>query len=170
VLGEQELHDPLAVETALKARHVICQAVAALLPGDRTIDAAPELIAAATDAVEEGTHLAREWVSRGESRFYPLLTDLFRFGLVAYRDYQPHFLAEFVADQLDPARPHGLAEDLPMHQLAAETLRAVAGNLQEEGFKVINTPRFDSHLKTLRALQFVEGRIAVLAERSTNTT
>ena len=158
---ETETQDVLAAETSLKSRYIICQAVAERLAASPGEDAT-ELTSAATDALEEGMRLAQHWEASGEKCFRPLLADFFRFGLAAYRLNQPHFVAEFVREHLDSAHGHALAYDPQMLTLARETLQAIAGDLQSEGFAAVRTPRFDSHLETLRALQFVEGRLREL--------
>jgi hypothetical protein len=58
----------------------------------------------ATDVADEALELARHWERQGVSRFRPIAYDLFRFGARLYAVYQPQFLDEFVADNLDPAR------------------------------------------------------------------
>lgn len=161
LLRKSEREDLLAAETGLKARYLICQAIAELLPYLPVKDEPHELISAATDAMEEGLNLAREWNSRSEANFRPLAGDFFRFGLVAYRTYQPQFLAEFVVENLDPSRPEaGLADDRAMHHAALESLTVVIRELQAEGFARVHTPRFDSLLEMLRVRQWLEKRLA----------
>ncbi|MEI9893694.1 MAG: hypothetical protein WDN28_07280 [Chthoniobacter sp.] len=170
LLTEVEQQDLLAAETALKARYLICQAVAEWLADQPATDYAFELTSAATDAVEEGLRLARHWDARGERRFRPLAEDFFRFGMTAYRVHQPQFLAEFVIENLDPARPEAsFSQDPAMHRLAAEALSAVARDLQADGYTTVRTPRFDSLLETLRALQWMQSRLDVLRDRPMDT-
>jgi hypothetical protein len=165
LLAKVEREDLLAAETVLKARYILCQAIGELLAGDVAADGALELASAATDALEEGMRLARYWEARGETGFRPLLADFFRFGVAAYRAHQPHFLPEFVLENLDPARAPGigLSEDPEAHLLAADALGAVARDLQTDGFAEVRTPRFDRLLETLRVRQWIESRLGVLS-------
>jgi hypothetical protein len=55
----------------------------------------------ATDAVDDGLALARGWEQRGVPHFRPLAFDLFRFGARVYARYQPQFLDEFIADNMN---------------------------------------------------------------------
>ena len=48
--------------------------------------------------------LARHWEARGEGRFHDLAGELFRFGARVYQMHQPHFLSEFLLENLDPLR------------------------------------------------------------------
>jgi hypothetical protein len=56
----------------------------------------------ATDLADEGLGLVRKWEQRGVDRFRDLASDLFRFGGRVYAYYQPHFLQEFLSEQIDP--------------------------------------------------------------------
>lgn len=103
-----EKTDRAAAEVALKARHVICQAIARELGNpDLSPDERSELVNAATDAVDEGLVIARHWEQQGIDTFRPLAFDLVRFGMRVYRLYQPHFLDEFVLENLDPDQSSG---------------------------------------------------------------
>jgi tetratricopeptide (TPR) repeat protein len=97
----QEQSDVAAAEAGLKARHVLCHIAARRLsiPGERetTLDDVHE----ATDLSDEGLLLVRQWERRGIERFRNLAADLFRFGARVYAAYQPHFLREFINEQLD---------------------------------------------------------------------
>jgi tetratricopeptide (TPR) repeat protein len=158
---ETALTDLVAAETGLKARHILCQAAAEQLVGDPTSEQTRELVAAATDAVEEGLELARHWETRGETRFRSLLTDLFRFGVAVYQAHQPQFLSEFVAENLDPARS-SFAEDRQMHALAAERLALAARELPPDGFASMDSPRFAQLIETLRTLRETKARLEKL--------
>jgi hypothetical protein len=76
-------------------------------------------VGAATDAVDEGLAIARQWEQRGVDRFRGLAYDLVRFGTRVYRLYQPQFLSEFVLENLDPARSSGAYVGSPEMRAAA---------------------------------------------------
>ena len=154
---EQEL---LAAETGLKARHVLCRAIASQL-ADGTRSLAPEdLVAAATDAVEDGMKLARHWEAQGERRFHDLALELFRFGARVYQTHQSHFLTEFLLENLDPCRSHdAFPIDSKLHATAGEAISRAFAEIHRDGFRSLNTPHFDRFLKTLRQLRITQTRL-----------
>jgi len=97
-----EHEDAAAAEAGLKARHVLCHIAARRL----SVQAERETVTAdvhdATDLADEGLELVRLWERRGIDRFRNLASDLLRFGARVYACYQPHFLHEFLSEQLDP--------------------------------------------------------------------
>src|SRR5262249_17419924 len=62
----------------------------------------PDDVHEGTDMVDDGLSLVRHWERRGVSRFRKLASDLFRFGGRVYARYQPHFVDEFIRDNIDP--------------------------------------------------------------------
>lgn len=128
MVAELEATDPAAAEVGLKARHVLCRIVAVRLtssgaPAPGAIDAIgapddltmPDDVHEATDAVDEGLALVRQWEQRGVPHFRLLACDLFRFGARVYARYQPQFLEEFVLENVDAAqssREFVLSEEL----------------------------------------------------------
>ena len=94
-----EQADAAMAETGLKARHALCRR---LVRDFATARAIPDpLVAEATDAVEEGLALAREWETRGRADFDGVARNLFHFGCWIYGNRLPRFLAEFLGDSLD---------------------------------------------------------------------
>ncbi len=105
LVADLESTDVPAAEVGLTARHVLCQAMATRLSAvsvDRS--AMPAEVHEATDAADEGVSLTRQWEQRGVDRFRPIAYDLFRFGARVYAIYQPHFLVEFVRENMDPTQ------------------------------------------------------------------
>jgi len=151
-------------EIGLKARHILCQALAQLLAGDNLVSAQrDELLTEATDAVDEGMALARAWELRGAKQFRSPVAELFRFGCRVYQIHHPHFLAEFLLENLDPARSDGaFASNLQMHTSAMDALWHSLAEFQREGFKAVNTPHFAGILEQLRELRITEERLAKL--------
>lgn len=105
LVAEREASDADAAEVSLKARHVVCQTLAATLsaPGLAT-GPLLEVVHEATDLADEGLALAAAWEQHGVSRFRDIACDLFRFGARVYDRYQPQFLREFIVEHTDPAR------------------------------------------------------------------
>jgi hypothetical protein len=105
LVGSREWEEAALAEAGLKARHVLCQTIARRLssraPGDTMM---PEDVHDATDFADEGLSIVRHWEQLGVTRFRYLASDLFRFGARVYGRYQPHFLNEFVRENIDPQR------------------------------------------------------------------
>jgi hypothetical protein len=156
-----EHDDRAAAEAGFKARHVLCQSIAAQSRNGQSIP--EELQTLATDAVEEGLALSRHWEQRGENKFHPLAEDLFRFGCRIHQSGRPQFLADFILGNLDPAKTKGA---LPINQEIIETAIAALWNalreIQREGFESLATPRFEQLLQNLRDLRVAEERLLQL--------
>lgn len=123
-LASLAAHEPstelVAAEAALKARHVLCQALGRILPSLGEDPAARRaLVAEATDAIDDGLAIARRWEQRGVDRFRAIAYDLVRFGARIYATFQPHFLDEFMRENLDPAASSG-------HFVGSAEMRAAA--------------------------------------------
>src|ERR1043166_3961122 len=156
----QEEQDLLAAEIGLKARHILCRALAVQLADRTGIIAAEELIAAATDAVDDGMKLARHWEMRGERRFRDLARELFHFGARAYQIHQPHFLPEFLLENLDPCHSRdAFAVDPKMHGTAGAAIAGAVAEIQRTGFRGLNTPPFDRFVEMLRQLRVTQARL-----------
>lgn len=99
LVGPLESGDIASAEAGLKARYVLCQVIAGVLP-DAVGEGAkmPESVHEATDHAEAGLALAKHWEARGELRFWPMAHDLFVFGSAVYERYQPQFLEEFLRE------------------------------------------------------------------------
>jgi tetratricopeptide (TPR) repeat protein len=121
IVDPAAVHADLAVaEIAIKARHVLCQAIALVLSETDVDEAATRRhVHAATDAVDDGLAIARQWEQRGVDRFRGLAYDLVRFGARVYSLYQPQFLNEFVIENLDPAHSSGAYVGSPEMRAAA---------------------------------------------------
>jgi tetratricopeptide (TPR) repeat protein len=122
LVASREQEDEAVAEAGLKARHVMCQTIARQLstraPGDTTM---PDDVHEATDLADEGLSIVRNWERVGVARFRHLASDLFRFGARVYLRYQPHFLSEFVRENMDPRRSsRDYVESSEMRDVAAE--------------------------------------------------
>jgi hypothetical protein len=121
-----EAADVLAAMAGLRARHILCRLCANRLSQAGGAAEMPEDVHEATDAVDEGLALVRSWEQRGVDAFRPIAFDLFRFGARVYARYQPQFLDEFIAENMDPALSSAGYVESPEMQLAAhEALRLV---------------------------------------------
>ena len=161
VTSRFEMDDLAMAEISIKARHILCQAIARLLDdNDSTKSATSDWINEATDAVDEGLALAREWEQRGIDQFRPQACELFRFGARVYQAYQPHFLSEFLLENLDASRfPADFINSPAMRTAAMESLWRTFRDLQRQGFKTLNSAEFDKFLTRLQELRLVEERL-----------
>lgn len=120
-----ESDDLTAASIGLGARHLRCRAAAGQMPEARADGTVPDAIHELTDTIDEALGLVRQWEQRGESRFRPIAYDLFRFGVRVYAIYQPQFVEEFIADQLDPTQSSVAfveSEEIQSAALEAQTL------------------------------------------------
>jgi tetratricopeptide (TPR) repeat protein len=161
LIKDEERSQTMAAETGFKARHLLCRSIAAESVDGKSIP--PRLIAEAIDAVEEGLVLARHWEQQGESGFRELAEDLFRFGCRIYQTSQPHFLTEFILENLDPKTTGGISPlNREMHDAAVAALWSAVKEIQREGFQSLSTPRFGQVLENLRELRVTEERLEEL--------
>jgi hypothetical protein len=155
-----EQQDFSAAETGLKARHILCRVIALQLADQDMTAASEDLVAAVTDTVDDAMTLARSWEVRGERRLRDLAEELFRFGARAYQIYQPHFLAEFLLENLDPRQTAGaFSANQKLHAVANETIASAFAAIQREGFRSINTSRFDGFVERVRQLRIARTRL-----------
>lgn len=162
-----ETQDPLLADIGLKARRARCEAIGRLLfraarRGQPTDPLADE----ASDLVDDGLALARRWESRGEARFRPVATRLFRFGAQLYRMHLPDFLAEFLLEHIDPDRSAGAMSDAgEFYDMAAESLAIARQDLESRRTIFLDTPETQQLLERLRDIRAAEARLAELRAR-----
>jgi hypothetical protein len=105
LVADLETDDVHTAEVGMKARHVLCQAIAQRVSQITDMHARiPDAVHEATDAADSGLALARRWEKNGVDRFRHIARDLFLFGMRVYARYQPQFLAEFVSENMNPAQ------------------------------------------------------------------
>jgi len=122
-VARREADDPNAAAAGLQARHVLCRVCAQGLSRAADNEAMPEDVHEATDAVDDGLELIRSWEQRGVPFFRPLAYDLFRFGARVYARYQPQFLDEFIADNMNAAASSQDYVESPEMMMAAHEAR-----------------------------------------------
>ncbi|WP_395748057.1 hypothetical protein [Prosthecobacter sp.] len=151
-----------AAEISLKARHIFCRAVAVLLetpPVDTT--RADDWIMQATDKVDEAMHLTASWERHaGASHFRGLRQELFRYGCHLLLAYQPHFMAEFLLDVLDPEQGSPLlAREDELYQVGLESLDLAASELRRRGPLDLGLQKMDRLIEVLESLSHAAERI-----------
>lgn len=157
-----------AAEIGLKARHIFCHAVAMLLdtpPVDTT--RADDWIIQATDKVDEAMRLTARWESQKESGpFHALRHELFRYGCNLLLAYQPHFMAEFLLDVLDPDQNSPLlAKATDLYQAGLEALNLAAAELRRRGPLDLGLQKMDRTIEVLESLSQAAERIKKRAEQ-----
>jgi tetratricopeptide (TPR) repeat protein len=144
--------EPVDAELALKARRALGDALGLLLvaPG---VD--QEAIARqASDVVDDALELIRHWHSRQPEMFRPLALRFFRYGAQLYRYHQPHFLAEFLEENL----PDGDAE---FRSVAREVIDAALGDRPApDQFLIVGDPASERRRQTWQDLRALRARLA----------
>lgn len=160
---EFEKKEVLAAQVSLQSRHLLCRAMAHLMDSG---EVPADWLEETTDAVDEGMALARYWRQLGEERLRELEGELFRFGALIYRLCQPHFLAEFLLDNLDPQRSPGApVADGNIHHLATEALWSLVVDIRARQ-QADPTPEMESRLlPLLEELQETEKQLQSLREQ-----
>jgi tetratricopeptide (TPR) repeat protein len=155
--AKEEHTDIVSAETALKARHILCQAIAEII-ADAKIGRV-ENAEAAMAAAESGLKVIRRWEERGERRFRPLARQFFLFGMTLAQQYHPDQIATFIAAGLPAIGDGADPESIAIHEAAVDALARAWRTLEKEGFTAINTPRLDQWIETLRALRSTDSRL-----------
>lgn len=162
-----ERTDPAFADVGLKARRARCEAIGRLLVrstrhGEPTESLADE----ASDLVDDGLALARQWESRGLTHFRFIATRLFRFGAQLYRIHLPDFLAEFLLEHIDPDRSSGAMSGTEEFYLAAaDSLSQARLDLETRQQIFLDTPETAELLERLHSLRTAEARLAQLRAR-----
>lgn len=155
----REHQDAIHAGLALKARRALCDCLGQLLAvtdGERQ-----EAVAAdAADVVDDALELIRAWRARGEAvASGELAVRLFRFGAELYRQHQPHFLPEFIEENLGIAPEH--SDEL--HRIAHLALEAALAEGASPGIRVLGDPATERALRTRRELSAARARLAPAA-------
>lgn len=160
---EFEKKEVLAARMSLQSRHLLCRAMAHLMDSG---EVPADWLEETTDAVDEGMALARHWRQLGEERLRELEGELLRFGALVYRLCQPHFLAEFLLDSLDPQRSPGApVGDENMHHLATEALWSLVMDIRGEQQTDPDSEKVSRLLPLLEELLETEKRLQALREQ-----
>jgi hypothetical protein len=144
-------------DMSLRARRALVMAIGAMLKPETTT----ALVSDATDVIDDGLALAREWEKRGTSNLRPLALRLFRLGAQLYRLHQPQFLAEFLLENLDPeVAGAGFSGDAEFHAVADEALLTALADFQRPQIFIAGTPHSDRVVSIVSALRSAQQRLA----------
>ncbi|MBS0633273.1 MAG: hypothetical protein JSS11_15285 [Verrucomicrobia bacterium] len=114
--------DAVAADLTLKSLRVQCDALGHLLvAAESDITTVRTFAQEAGDAADQGLALVRQWEARGFRHFRHLAARFHHFGAQLYLVHQPHFLAEFLLEPIDPEKGPGAITDEPaLHTFAVE--------------------------------------------------
>lgn len=169
LLASFDREDAAAAEQSLHARHLLARALCTWLDGDRkTPDLTDDWIATATDTVEEALALERHWRRKGVAHLRSLALELFQLGLEVYRVCQPHFLAEFILESIDPEVSPGAPSDDPAFQQAAALAlhRALNETAHRAAAATLDPAELEKQTAILHALRAADLRLAALQSGS----
>lgn len=126
-----------------------------------------EIAAEATDAIEEGLALTREFESQGNAALRPLASRLFRLGAQIYRVHQPHFVAEFVLETLSAPT---LGADADFRATAGEALADTLADLNRPQLFMAGTEDSDRRREIAQSLRDAQERLSTLSSPPSATT
>ncbi len=119
----------VAAEISLSARRSYCHAFGMLI-GNQTPEAQAEIHDKASDLLEDGLKLVKYWEEKGAQGLCQAAQHLFHLGCAFYCTQQPHFLPEFISENLDADKP-----DPVMRQSAEKTVAEAIERVQNSDAK-----------------------------------
>ena len=146
-----EQSEAVDADLALKARRTLADALGQLLlaPGADQDALARE----ASDLVDDALALVRGWTARGEHSFRPLADRFFHYGTQLYRQHQPHFLAEFIQENITD-------NDLQLRATAVASIDAVLQEPPGDGeFLTMGNPLSERRRQTWQELAVLRDRL-----------
>ena len=157
VLAPVEHFDETFAAMSLRARRALIVGLGEQLR--LGAEPASELFGEATDAADAALALARELTARGATQLRPLAARLFRLGAQLYRTHQPHFLGEFLLENLDPEKAAAFARDPEFQAAAAEALTLARATLNRPRLLHAGEAETEKMLRLSRELASVEERL-----------
>lgn len=115
----------VAAEISLSARRSYCHAFGMLI-GNQPAEAQAEIHDKASDLLEDGLKLVRDWEAKGAQGLRQSAQHLFHLGCAFYCTQQPHFLPEFINENFDTEKP-----DPVMSQSAQKTVKEAIDRIQK---------------------------------------
>jgi hypothetical protein len=163
LLADFEAREIAAAEAALKARHILCQAIVELLAApNQEASRELDLVCRMTDTLEDGLRLARNWEAQGVAQFRPLATQLFCTGALVYEKQQPQFLSDYLLDHVDPGCFGPPPPGERWLEFAGETVSRALRKVLGGDFGWLATAESRRRLEILKDLQAVESRLKEL--------
>jgi tetratricopeptide (TPR) repeat protein len=152
----------LFAEMSLRARRALVIALGEqLVASESARQPIAALASEASDILDDGLTLAREAEERGASHLRPLAARLFRMGAQLYGTHQPHFLAEFLLENVDPGEPRAVfAHDSDFRAAADEALARTLAALNRPNLLISGTRDAERLVATARSLRAVQLRLS----------
>lgn len=162
LLGPTAVDHMSSALMSLRARRTLVLALGELLGALENVGTSVEPLAnEAIDVVEEGLTIARTWVSRDLAPLLPCTLRLFRLGAQLYRMHQPHFLAEYLLENLDRTGGDNFAEQAEFRTAAEQALTAALAELDRPRLFIAHAPESLRRLEIARDLRAAQQRLAV---------
>lgn len=145
IAGPSEKTHLVAAEITTSARRSVCHAYGMLIGGQKP-EVQQDMHDKASDLLEDGLRLVAEWEAKGAQGLRPSAQHLFHLGCAFYCTQQPHFLPEFINENLNTEKP-----DPVMKESAKKTLAEAISRLEKEEAK--DTEVASALKKTLESLE-----------------
>lgn len=146
---------------SLRARRALVMALGEIL---RRSDTA-EMVSEATDAIDDGLAIVRGAEVEAAMRLRPLAARLYRLGAQLYGMHQPHFLGEFLLEQLHSPV---FADDAEFRAVAEQAVAQALAALHRPQIHVAGAADTTKALATVQALRAAQQQIAGLPALSPN--
>ena len=157
--GVEQAHEEFAA-MSLRARRAQVMALGVQLEtAEQEREPTAALASEATDVVEGGLAIAREFERRGVTQLRPLALRLFRLGAQLYCAHQPHFLGEFLIETLGAP---SLAADAEFRGVADDALAVALAHLQRPQLFLADTREGEKAIATARALRAAQLQLSTL--------
>lgn len=167
LLAPHERNHPAPAELSLQARHLLAHALCGWLDESRRgAGSKDDWVGDATDAVEEALAVERHWEQLGFPGLRPLACEIYQLGLHVYRVRQPHFLAEFLVESMDPEMSPGAPFGDPGFQAATgRALHQAVNEAVQRATAAAGDPVLQEKQQgILRTLQAADQRLAGLQQ------
>ena len=170
-LADVERTHAAFAEMSLRARRALAVTLGALLiQAEARREPTRELASEASDAIDGGLALARECEAHGIPHFRPLAFRLFVLGAQLYRVHQPHFVGEFLLENVDPENPGAaFSSDPQFRAVADDALARTLAALPRPAVLVAGQPDTDRFVETARSLREAQTRLARTTPFSSST-
>ncbi len=160
LLTASSIDDLAFAAMSLRARRALVLALGELLSaaenaGELTAPLADEAI----DVIEGGLAIARTWTERESAVVRPLALRLLRLGAQLYRVHQPHFLSEFLLENLESLRTGNVADDSEFRSAAEHALTAALADLERPRLLTADQPDALRLLETVRGLRAAQQQL-----------
>jgi tetratricopeptide (TPR) repeat protein len=155
----ERAHEAFAM-MSLRARRALIMALGEQLRAAESAQSpTTDLLSEATDAVDDGLALAREFALHGSPEFRALAARIFRLGAQLYGRHQPHFLGEFLLEQV--ASP-AFVEDAEVRAVAEQALARALAEVQRPQLFVVDTAAATKALATAQAIRTAQRQLSIL--------